>query len=144
MLTLKSQGVPLRTIIEDFIKEFEISEQALYKDWRQRNKWARDIAQIKDPALLDELIQGLKQIIPNAWYEYKTNPNPSVKLGALKLAQQTYVVLVEILQSMGIVEKIPEEMHITLMEDEYAGTRTTINISPTQGAKPVSSEQSQK
>jgi len=107
MLTLRSQGVPLKTIIKDFVREYGVSKQALYKDWKKRNQWAREIARLEDPALLDELIQGLKQIIPNAWYEYKTNPNPSVKLGALKLAQQTYITLIEILQSMGIVAKEP-------------------------------------
>jgi len=114
MLTLKSQGVPLKTIIKDFVIDYEVSEQALYQDWRKRNIWARDIGRLRDPALLDELIQGLKQIIPNAWYEYKTNPNPSVKLGALKLAKETYMDLIDILQSMGIVEKMPEKIEAAL------------------------------
>lgn len=112
MLTLKSQGVPLKTIINDFVSEYAVSKQALYKDWRTRKKWASDVAQLNDPALLDELIQGLKQIIPNAWYEYKTNPNPSVKLGALKLAKETYLNLIEIGQSTGQIERVPEKAEV--------------------------------
>ncbi len=113
MLKLRAQGVTLRTIIDDFISKYSVSEQALYQDWRKRVTWASQVVQLDDPALINELIQGLRQIIPNAWYEYKTNPNPSVKLGALKLAKETYMNIIEVLQSIGIVVKLPEKLEVT-------------------------------
>jgi len=113
MLTLKSQGAKLGTIVNDFTEEYKVSKQALYKDWNKREQWASDVCELDEPALLTELVHGLKQVIPNAWYEYKTNPNPSVKLGALKLAKETYLDILEVLQSIGKIEKVPEKAEIT-------------------------------
>ena len=110
MLTLKSQGAKLGTIINDFTEEYEVSKQALYKDWNKREQWASDVCELDEPALLTELVHGLRQVIPNAWYEYKTNPNPSVKLGALKLAKETYLDILEVLQSVGRIEKVADKV----------------------------------
>lgn len=112
MLNLLCKGVPLRTIVIDFSRDYDVSEKAIYMDWRNRQRWAPQIAQLNDPSLIDELVQGLKQILPNAWYEYKTNANPAAKVGALRLAKETYLDLVKVLQSIGRVEKAPEQLRI--------------------------------
>jgi len=113
MVRLRSQGVPMHTIINDFVHEYHVSPQALYQDWWKRKQWIRDVVRLDDPTLIDEMLQGLMQILPNAWYEYKTNPNPSVKLGSLKLAKDTYKDIIEILQSLGIMVKVPDKLEIT-------------------------------
>lgn len=133
MLTLKAQGVPLKTIIQDLSQEQECTPQALYTDWRKRELWATDVAQLDDPILLGELIQGLKQVIPNAWYEYKTNPNPSVKLGALKLVKETYVTLIEVLQSVGRLTKVPEALNIGLKWLDSENNNDTVQTSQGTG-----------
>jgi hypothetical protein len=101
MLALRSQGIPLKAIVKDFVREYGVSPQALYEDWRNRMEWADEVARVGDPTLIDEMVEGLRQVIPNAWYEYKTSPNPSVKLGALKLVKETYLNLIEVVQSLG-------------------------------------------
>jgi len=98
--------------VPDFVREYDVSAQALYQDWRKRKMWIRDVVRLGDPTLIDEMLEGLKQIIPNAWYEYKTNPNPSVKIASLKLAKDTYIDIIELLQSLGIIVKVPERLEV--------------------------------
>lgn len=142
MLTLRSQGVPLRTIIVDLSKEHELSMEALYIDWGKRGKWASQVARLQDPTFIDQLVTGLKQIIPNAWYEYKTNTNPSVKLGALKLLKETYMDIIKTLQSLGVAVKIPSQAEVILKWAEYDPEDTTHKISATRRAAELSQEQS--
>ena len=112
MVKLRAQGVPMATIVEDFVGEYHVSPQALYQDWWKRKQWIREVVRLDDPTLIDEMLQGLMQVLPNAWYEYKTNPNPSVKLGSLKLAKDTYKDIIEILQSLGIAIRVPHKLEI--------------------------------
>ena len=114
MLTLKAQGVGISKIVEDFSQEYGLHRQTLWKDWRLREQWVQDVINLDEPSLLNELLQGLKQVIPNAWYEYKTNPNPSVKLGALRLAKETYLDIIQVLQSIGKLERMPTVHEIGL------------------------------
>lgn len=133
MLTLKAQGAKITKIVEDFSTEYGVSESALWKDWKKRRQWVRDVARLDDPSLIDEMLQGLLQILPNAWYEYKTNPNPSVKVAALKIARDTYLDIIEILQSLGMAVKVAEKMEIVAPWLNKFNLQP--NISPTQGKK---------
>ena len=113
MVKLRSQGVPLKEIIPDFSSKYNTSPQALYKDWKNRKRWIRQVVRLQDPSLIDEMLEGLKQVIPRAWFMYTTTQNDSIKIAALKLATQTYIEIIELLQSLGIVIKVPERLEIT-------------------------------
>jgi len=128
MITLKAQGTKLSNIINDFNQEYKISKQGLYKDWNNREKWAAEVVQIDDPVLISELVQGLKQIIPNAWYEYTQGDNTSAKIGALKLVKDTYLNIIEILQSLGKVRRMPMEIEVLApWLNKFTSQETTTN-----------------
>jgi len=114
MVERKAQGFTLRATIDILLEKWgdRVSERALYKDWTERKKWIRDVARLADPTLIDEMLQGLQAVLIHAWHEHETNPNPSVKLGSLKLAKDTYKDIIEILQSLGIAVKVPAKLEI--------------------------------
>lgn len=129
MVTLKAQGVGISKIVEDFSQEYGLHPQTLWKDWRLRDQWIQDVINLDEPTLLKELLQGLKQVIPNAWYEYKTNPNPSVKLGALRLAKETYLDIIQVLQSLGKLTRMPEVHEIGLKWLDSESNNDTVQTS---------------
>ena len=113
MLRYLAKGVPLRDIIKDFSAEYNVSDKAIYKDHRKMKDWGPQILQLQDDKIIYEMLEGLKQIIPNAWHEYLTGDNTSAKVGALKLAKETYLDLIKVLQSIGRIEKVPEKAEVT-------------------------------
>lgn len=112
MLRYLAKGVPLRSIVEDFMKEYNVSERAVYKDFEKMSVWGPQVLQLQDDTILYELVGGLKQIIPNAWREYISGDNTSARVGALKLAKETYLDLIKVLQSIGRIQKEPEQSEV--------------------------------
>ena len=108
MVRLKAKGEDLSEIVKQFHSEYRVSIQALYKDWRNRGTWIGDVARLEDPLLVDEMVEGLKQVITDAWFMYSNSKNESVRIAALKLARDTYTDTIEILQSIGRIERMPE------------------------------------
>jgi len=112
MVKLRAQGVLLKNIIPDFHKKYGVSETALYIDWSKRKQWIRDVVRLQDPTLIDEMLEGLKQVLPRAWFMHTTSANESIRIAALKLAKDTYIDIIELLQSLGIIIKVPDQIEV--------------------------------
>jgi len=114
MLNLLCKGVSFNQIVEDFATKYNVKPATIYQDWHRRQRWMSYITQLNDPTVINELLQGLRQIIPNAWYEYKQADNTNAKIGALRVLRETYLTIIEVLQSIGRIEKMPEELQATV------------------------------
>lgn len=112
MIKLRSQGVPLKEIVPDFTRKYQVSSEAIYIDWQKREQWIQQVVRLQDPSLIDEMLEGLKQVIPRAWFLYTTTQNDSIKIAALKLARDTYTEIIGLLQSLGIVVKMPDKLEV--------------------------------
>lgn len=110
MLRDKGRGVSLKVLVESLSKKYGIAEKTIYNDWAKRSEWAPQISQRSDPNMLDEQFAGLKQILAAAWALSISADNDSAKVGALRLAQDTHLKIIDLQQSLGIVEKKPIEM----------------------------------
>ena len=129
MVKLRSQGVPLKDIISDFTTKYDCSPEALYIDWRKRKHWIRDVVRLQDPALIDEMLEGLKQVLPRTWFVYTTTHNDSIKIAALKLLKDTYTDIIELLQSLGIVIKVPDQIEVIApWLNKYTSPPTTTSL----------------
>jgi len=112
MVKLRAQGVPLKDIVGDLSTKYETTSTALYIDWKKRKRWIREVVRLQDPTLIDEMLEGLKQVLPRAWFLYTTTQNDSIKVAALKLAKDVYIEIIELLQSLGIAVKVPDQLEI--------------------------------
>jgi len=112
MLRLSLTGVPLRLVIDSLSKEYDVKEKLLYNDWERRNIWIPQVVQLNDPTLLHKLLEGAKAVLPKAWLLLEDSENEFVKLGALKLIKDTNLEVLEILQSIGAIEKKPSELNV--------------------------------
>jgi hypothetical protein len=112
MLQQHLMGVPLKLIVENLEEEFGAKAHRLYVDWGRRRKWIPQVVQLDDPTLLHMFLEGAKSVLPKTWLLLQETKNPLVKLGALKLIKDTNIQVLEILQSVGIVEKKPEQVNL--------------------------------
>jgi DNA-directed RNA polymerase subunit N (RpoN/RPB10) len=115
-------GVQLPQAIKQVAKKFECGEAAVRKDWQRREEWVRQVVQLEDNTIIYELITGLRTIIAQAWAEYfasakapeeRKDALAAVRIGALRLAAEYQMKLLEALQSAGIVEKAPLRVETT-------------------------------
>ena len=100
LLTEASKG-NLAQGIKDLANRYNVTENAIYMDWENRETWVKDIIDIQDPTLGNTWIQGMALIINEAWLQY----NLKKTIGWLRLAKDTYTTLVDILIKSGNITK---------------------------------------
>lgn len=109
--------VPIRTVAEQMAKsETDDPEEqkriifAIQKDWARRNAWMPNLVKINDPTILAETIAGLREVLPRAWGEYAGGDSSASKIAALRLVKETYKDIIDLLQSIGAIQKPPTEI----------------------------------
>jgi hypothetical protein len=112
MLQQHLMGIPLKLIVENLEKELGATAKNLYHDWERRRQWIPQVVQLDDPTLLHGFLEGARSVLPKAWLLLQDTENDFVKLGALKLIKDTNIQVLEILQSVGVVEKKPEQVNL--------------------------------
>ena len=112
MLQQHLMGIPLKLIVENLEKEFDATSKNLYHDWERRRHWIPQVVQLDDPTLLHGFLEGARSVLPKAWLLLQDTENDFVKLGVLKLIKDTNIQVLEILQTVGVVEKKPEQVNL--------------------------------
>jgi hypothetical protein len=112
MLQQHLMGIPLKLIVENLEKESVATAKNLYHDWERRRQWIPQVVQLDDPTLLHGFLEGARSVLPKAWLLLQDTENDFVKLGALKLIKDTNLEVLEILQSVGAVEKKPQQVNL--------------------------------
>jgi hypothetical protein len=112
MLQQHLMGIPLKLIIENLEKESDVTAKHLYHDWERRRQWIPQVVRLDDPTLLHCFVEGARSVLPKTWLLLQDTDNDFVKLGALKLIKETNIQVLEVLQSVGAVEKKPEQLNL--------------------------------
>jgi len=103
------------------------------------NTWAPQILQLQDDNLAFELVNNIKQVIPNAWAEYHRADNSNARIGALRVVMDATMKLIDVLQSLGKLEKIAEARDYTLRWMNVDAS-TTNKVSASRRAEMLSRE----
>lgn len=120
MLHKHLMGAPLKAIVESLSEKYSTKPMQLYCDWERRHKWMPQIVQLDDPTLLHEHLQGVLDVIPKLWViaEGKTDDNAKYlyrardRLEAFKEIKDIRFRILEILQSIGAIEKKAEQLNL--------------------------------
>jgi hypothetical protein len=110
MANMLCKGVGLKVAADDLARKYGVSVNAIYRDWSRREKWMPQILRLQDHSIVYELLYGMRQIIPNAWYEYSTADNSNARIGSLRVLKETYAEILEKLQSLGLLQT--ESLHV--------------------------------
>jgi hypothetical protein len=110
-------GVPLKTIIAELSKKYEVPEAILYKDWERRERWLQNIIQLNDPSMEKFCFETLLESRARAWQVYSQNiktdaqdGNARVALNALKVVIDSSKAMLTFLMESGRVRKAPLEI----------------------------------
>ena len=112
MFRLQLIGAPLRDVVKTVSEKFQVDADSLYRDWSRREQWIPQIVQLTDPTLLHSFLEGARSVLPKAWLLAQDSKNPFVRLGALKLIKDTNLQVLDVLQSVGVIEKKPGQLNL--------------------------------
>lgn len=110
MLISLSKMFPLKLIVDTLSEKYRVKKRQIYKDWETRDKWMPQIMRKQSSTINHELIEGIRQVIPRLWVEAERGDNSSARVAALMGLLKAYVQFYELLQSSGIIEKVPEKL----------------------------------
>jgi hypothetical protein len=86
MLKLNAQAFPLSMVVNQLSAEYDVSKQAIYKDWKKRGSWQIQLLELGSlPQLCKDLYATHKEIYRMAVMEYLRGDNSAARVGALRL-----------------------------------------------------------
>ena len=111
MLRQIGLGVELSIVVSDFSREYGVTQNAIYKDWEQREKWAGDVAQLEDPeAMVAELIHFLKWLKRRSVLEVLKGDSSSNRIGAIKTAESIASRIFDIARATGKIATVADQV----------------------------------
>ena len=121
MLQQHLMGLPLKLIVGNLEGKYNTRAKQLYRDWERRDKWIPQVVRLNDPTLLHQLVEGAREVLPTLNLLVRETENDFVKLGALKAIKDTYLDLLKILQSIGVVEEKPAQVNLLSLNVGFEG-----------------------
>lgn len=116
-LSRMCKGAPLKETVRQFAEDYGVTEKTLYNDWERREEWLPQIMQLHDTSLTMQAVQGFREVLRHAWLMVKTTQNDSVKIAALKLAQETYRELLDFTSQLKKAA-LPEQPE-SIFDDDF-------------------------
>lgn len=90
-------------------QKYDVQETTIISDWSRRKEWLGKIFELDDPEIIImDLLAEMKEIKTALWKIVNNTKSDSVKLGALKQVWNTNKKFLEIMQSIGKVNKAPQ------------------------------------
>jgi len=120
LCSYKFRGFSLERIAKILAGKYSVAETTVKQDWYNRGDWLEDVFDIdledKDLILLDILAEQ-KEIKRECWKLNHNTKNESVQLGALKQLREINKDLINILQSVGVLNEEPAIFGVNIIDD---------------------------
>lgn len=93
--------------------KYDCAEGTVRNDWSRKSEWMREVWEVDDAeAVLDEALAGKRRIIQELWKVYRNADSSNAGIGALRTLDDVYDSLIDMMQSIGEVEKAPEKHEV--------------------------------
>ena len=119
MLRYKSRGLTMTEMCKAVADELDTPQNTIEQDWVRRKRWINKLIRLQDPSLFQEIIHNFVQIRRAAWMEYAKGDNSAAKVGALRVIETATKDEIEVLQSIGAVERLPTETTLTIASTPF-------------------------
>lgn len=123
------KGVQVQVVAADLVKNnalfSNVSIEAIKKDWTRRKIWLHLVMRPPDDTVLDEALASIREVATFAWVEYAKATSGSVKVSALRAVLEANAKLVDVLQSVGAINKTPLAITTVGPSDEEVWNRLT-------------------
>lgn len=106
------QGKTPTEASRELAEKYEAEAVTIQSDWSRRQDWNLDLVGIdleKADQLLSDSLVTYRLAQSELWEIYRSAESKSVQLGAIKELMKSGPEMVDLLQSLGIIEKEPEK-----------------------------------
>jgi hypothetical protein len=142
MLKMHFRGIATSKWIEVIAKESNVSEDAIWQDWKRRQTWIKGVFEMAD--VIDEIHMGmaeLSNVKEEAWQTYHLAENAQSKAAALKIVAGIIRDKIEILQSFGMIYKKPLKIESEVeLKKRTELSNCSKSIPPSQSELPPEAE----
>ena len=109
MVRKRAKGLPLNIVVNQLSKEYSRTKQALYKDWRNRKTWIKDILELGDSeTVFFDFYARHEEIYQMTVMVYYQADNSSAKVGALRLLRDLNRDLYEISITPHLMKRLED------------------------------------
>jgi hypothetical protein len=119
------KGFSIEAVAKDLIKNNplyqNLSVSAIVTDWTRRKNWLHLIIRSDDQTILNETLGSVREVAHAGWkiyadslYEDKKKKNFKAQVGALRIVLEANAKLLDILQNIGVIDRVPTETRVTL------------------------------
>jgi hypothetical protein len=116
LCALKFRGVPLDSIAKRLGEKYNIKSKYINRDWYNRKEWIGEVfdVDLSDPEfLILDILSEQKEIKDELWKMERDTNNENIALGALKQIKDVGSELLNMLQSIGVIEKVAQKHELT-------------------------------
>lgn len=113
---LKFRGASLENVVQKLASKYDNEPSTIKHDWYNRKEWIGEVFDLDlDDAdlLVLDLISEQKEVKRELWRMSRDTPNENIKLGALKHVKDINKELLDMLQSIGVIEKQAHQFELT-------------------------------
>lgn len=120
LCSYKFRGLSLDKISKILSGKYGVAATTVKQDWYNREDWLEEVFDInlkESELILMDILAEQKEIKKECWKLNHGTKNESVQLGALKQLRIINKDLVDILQSIGILNEEPEIFGVKIIDD---------------------------
>jgi len=113
------RGMKKKTVWETIADEYDVDPDTVRIDWYKRDEWMPELFNLDSPGkMVLDIVNNHKEIMDRLWEITRGTENENVELGALKEIRKVNQDVLDMLQSVGAVHQVAEELHIVTEDTE--------------------------
>lgn len=134
LLALYNRGEICQAEIEKLAYADGVKPNTIWMDWAHRNHWIAELSYIRQTRT--QLLQFLREIRDareTAWKicdKAQEQKNWAAAVGALRTVFNSIFKEAELRQSLGIMERVPEELDVKIVDEEKQRIRQIMEEMP--------------
>lgn len=116
LCNLKFRGFPLSQVADILSEKYSCSKQTIKHDWYIRKDWISSLYDFDfedTENVLNDIFAEQKEVKRALWNLYTNGDNDNVKLGAIKAINNANKEYYDMLQNVGIIDKVAEKILIS-------------------------------
>ncbi len=121
LCTFMFRGIAMYRVKKLIAEKYDCTEETVMLDWKKRAQWLDTVfdVPIENPELLlMDILAEHQEIKRECWKLYHECPNENIKLGAMKQVMNVNHELLEMLQSVGAINKEPDPNFVVNLKQE--------------------------
>lgn len=111
--TMIYRGLPKQTVWKEIADRYDVSPETVRVDWSKRDEWMPHLFNMDSPGkMVLDIVNNHKEVMDRLWEMSRDTENENIELGTLKEIRKVNQDVLDMLQSVGAVHQVAEELHI--------------------------------